>query len=144
MNEDTATGHTTTGLAASAYRVLARKYRPTTFDGLIGQAMHHSPVGHHPQQTAGRVILPLQRNADAALLALNLHDIYNGFNGQAAGDVPHSAVMAQVQEKLMSNIQAMDPETIMRSWNSASMQGMEQLQQAFWNSLANMTGQTRK
>jgi hypothetical protein len=54
------------------------------------------------------------------------------------------AVMAQVQEKLMSNIQAMDPETIMRSWNSASMQGMEQLQQAFWNSLANMTGQPRK
>ncbi len=54
------------------------------------------------------------------------------------------AVMAQVQEKLMSNIQAMDPETIMRSWNSASMQGMEQLQQAFWNSLANMTSQPRK
>lgn len=50
------------------------------------------------------------------------------------------AVMAQVQEKLMANIQAMDPETIMRSWNSASMQGMEQLQQAFWNSLANMAG----
>ncbi len=54
------------------------------------------------------------------------------------------AVMAQVQEKLMSNIQAMDPETIMRSWNSASMQGMEQLQQAFWNSLASMTGTGRK
>ena len=54
------------------------------------------------------------------------------------------AVMAKVQEKIMSNIQAMDPETIMRSWNSASVQGMEQLQQAFWNSLANMTGQTRK
>jgi hypothetical protein len=54
------------------------------------------------------------------------------------------AVMAQVQEKLMANIQAMDPETMMRSWNSASMQGMEQLQQAFWNSLAGMTGQPRK
>ena len=54
------------------------------------------------------------------------------------------AVMAQVQEKIMANIQAMDPETILRTWNSASMQGMEQLQQAFWNSLANMTGQSRK
>lgn len=54
------------------------------------------------------------------------------------------AVMAKVQEKIMANIQAMDPETIMRSWNSASMQGMEQLQQAFWNSLANMTGTGRK
>jgi hypothetical protein len=54
------------------------------------------------------------------------------------------AVMAQVQEKIMANIQAMDPETILRTWNSASMQGMEQLQQAFWNSLANMTGAGRK
>ena len=54
------------------------------------------------------------------------------------------AVMAQVQEKIMANIQAMEPETILRTWNSASMQGMEQLQQAFWNSLANMTGQARK
>lgn len=50
------------------------------------------------------------------------------------------AVMAQVQEKIMANIQAMDPESIMRSWNSASMQGMEQLQQAFWNSLASIAG----
>jgi hypothetical protein len=54
------------------------------------------------------------------------------------------AVMAQVQEKIMANIQAMDPETIMRTWNSASMQGMEQLQQAFWNSLASMTSTGRK
>ena len=54
------------------------------------------------------------------------------------------AVMKQVQEKVMANIQAMDPETIMRTWNSASMQGMEQLQRAFWNSLANLTGQSRK
>ena len=54
------------------------------------------------------------------------------------------AVMKQVQEKIMANIQAMDPETIMRTWNSASMQGMEQLQQAFWNSLANMTATGRK
>ena len=54
------------------------------------------------------------------------------------------AVMAQVQEKIMANVQAMDPETIMRTWNSASMQGMEQLQQAFWNSLASMTATGRK
>lgn len=50
------------------------------------------------------------------------------------------AVMKQVQEKIMANVQAMDPETILRTWNTASMQGMEQLQQAFWHSLANMTG----
>jgi hypothetical protein len=40
----------------------------------------------------------------------------------------------------MANIQAMDPESIMKNWVPASMQGMEQLQQAFWQSLASMTG----
>jgi hypothetical protein len=50
------------------------------------------------------------------------------------------AIMSHVQGKIMSNIQAMDPESIMKNWVPASMQGMEQLQQAFWQSLAAMTG----
>jgi hypothetical protein len=49
-------------------------------------------------------------------------------------------IMTQVQEKIMANIQAMDPESIMKNWVPASVQGMEQLQQAFWQSLAAMTG----
>jgi hypothetical protein len=49
-------------------------------------------------------------------------------------------IMTQVQEKIMANIQAMDPESIIKNWVPASMQGMEQLQQAFWQSLASMTG----
>ncbi len=49
-------------------------------------------------------------------------------------------IMAHVQEKIVANIQAMDPESIMKNWLPASMQGMEQLQQAFWQSLASMTG----
>ncbi len=53
-------------------------------------------------------------------------------------------IMAHVQEKIMANIQSMDPESIMKNWLPASMQGMEQLQQAFWQSLANMTGSNKK
>lgn len=54
------------------------------------------------------------------------------------------AILRQVQEKIMANLAAMDPETVMKSWVPASLQGMEQLQQAFWSSLANMTGVAKK
>ena len=50
------------------------------------------------------------------------------------------AIMEQVQTKIMANIQAMDPESIVRNWNLASVQGMEQLQQAFWSNLASIAG----
>jgi hypothetical protein len=54
------------------------------------------------------------------------------------------AILQQVQQKLLANLNAMDPESIMKNWVPASMQGMEQLQQAFWSSLANMTGVAKK
>lgn len=54
------------------------------------------------------------------------------------------AILRQVQEKVLANLSAMDPESIMKSWVPASLQGMEQLQQAFWSSLANMTGVAKK
>ena len=54
------------------------------------------------------------------------------------------AILRQVQEKIMANLAAMDPETVMKNWVPASLQGMEQLQQAFWSSLANMTGVAKK
>lgn len=49
-------------------------------------------------------------------------------------------ILAKVQEKILANISAMDPETVLKNWLPASVQGMEQLQQAFWSSLASMTG----
>lgn len=54
------------------------------------------------------------------------------------------AILRQVQEKITANLAALDPETVMKSWVPASLQGMEQLQQAFWSSLANMTGAAKK
>lgn len=54
------------------------------------------------------------------------------------------AILRQVQEKIMANLAAMEPETVMKNWVPASLQGMEQLQQAFWSSLANMTGVAKK
>jgi len=43
------------------------------------------------------------------------------------------AVMAQVQERMTNALAAMDPETMVKTWLPAQVQGMEQLQKMFWS-----------
>jgi len=48
-------------------------------------------------------------------------------------------VIGEIEERLRSSLNAMNPETIFKTWLPASMQGveqMQQLQQAFWSQLA--------
>ncbi|MBS0523052.1 MAG: hypothetical protein JSS04_05380 [Proteobacteria bacterium] len=50
-------------------------------------------------------------------------------------------VMAEIEERLRSSLNAMNPEAVFKTWLPASMQGveqMQQLQQAFWTQLANI------
>lgn len=42
------------------------------------------------------------------------------------------ALMQQVQERLESNMKAMDPEALINTWLPAGMQGLEQMQKMFW------------
>jgi hypothetical protein len=52
-------------------------------------------------------------------------------------------VMGEIEERLRSSLNAMNPEVIFKTWLPASMQGVEQvqqLQQAFWSQLANIAG----
>lgn len=52
------------------------------------------------------------------------------------------ALMGELEARLRANIQAMDPEVIVRTWLPAGIQGVEQLQKMFWSqvqqSLSNM------
>jgi Family of unknown function (DUF6489) len=41
------------------------------------------------------------------------------------------AVMAQLQAKMMENINNLDPESMMKTWLPAGIQGMEQMQKMF-------------
>lgn len=41
------------------------------------------------------------------------------------------AVMAQLQAKMMENINSLDPESMMKTWLPAGIQGMEQMQKMF-------------
>jgi hypothetical protein len=53
------------------------------------------------------------------------------------------ALMRDLEERLRSNIQAMNPETMIKTWLPASMQGAEQLQKMFWSQLQQtMSGMT--
>ena len=45
------------------------------------------------------------------------------------------ALMKELEARLRANIQAMDPEAIMKTWLPAGMQGMEQMQKMFWTQL---------
>lgn len=51
------------------------------------------------------------------------------------------AVMEDVQKRVMDNLSAMDPETLLSTWIPAGMQGFEQMQKMFWSQMtAGMKG----
>jgi hypothetical protein len=45
------------------------------------------------------------------------------------------AVMAELSQRLTQAMAAMDPETMLKTWLPASIQGWEQMQKAFWNQM---------
>jgi hypothetical protein len=52
-------------------------------------------------------------------------------------------VLAQIEDRMRSGLDSMNPETVFKTWIPASMQGVEQLQQiqqAFWSQLASIAG----
>ena len=42
----------------------------------------------------------------------------------------HEALMAELQKRMMANLQAMEPEQLFKTWLPAGLQGWEQLQKA--------------
>ncbi len=52
-------------------------------------------------------------------------------------------LMKQVQDQMATNLHAMEPETMLKVWLPAGVQGMEQLQKMFWSQFAT-SGQMRE
>ena len=51
------------------------------------------------------------------------------------------ALMSDLEQRLRDNIQAMNPETMIKTWLPASMQNVEQAQKMFWAQIQQtMTG----
>lgn len=51
------------------------------------------------------------------------------------------AMMQEIQERMRANLQAMDPETMLKTWLPAGIQSMEQMQKMFWSQMASALGQ---
>ncbi|KIL97870.1 hypothetical protein CCC_00931 [Paramagnetospirillum magnetotacticum MS-1] len=46
------------------------------------------------------------------------------------------AMMKQIQDQMAANLHAMEPETMLKVWLPAGVQGMEHLQKMFWSQFA--------
>jgi hypothetical protein len=54
------------------------------------------------------------------------------------------ALMKQLQDRMSASLNAMDPETMMRTWMPAGIQGFEQLQKMFWSQMNAAMGKDQK
>lgn len=46
------------------------------------------------------------------------------------------AMMTEIQNRMMANLQAMEPEALFKTWLPAQVQGLEQMQKFFWSQFA--------
>jgi hypothetical protein len=46
------------------------------------------------------------------------------------------SLMAEVEKRMKANLAAMDPETLLKTWLPAGLQGLEQMQKMFWSQMA--------
>ena len=54
------------------------------------------------------------------------------------------ALMQQIQDRMSANLQAMEPEAMLKTWLPASLQGFEQMQKIFWSQMQNAMGKDGK
>jgi hypothetical protein len=47
-----------------------------------------------------------------------------------------AALMAEVEKRMMEGLRASDPESLMKTWLPAGIQGWEALQKMFWSQMA--------
>lgn len=53
-------------------------------------------------------------------------------------------LMAELQKRMMANMQAMEPEQLFKTWLPAGLQGWEQLQKAFWTQMGGAAGEKKE
>ena len=54
------------------------------------------------------------------------------------------ALMKQLQDRMSASLNAMDPETMVRTWMPAGIQGFEQMQKMFWSQMTAAMGKDPK
>jgi hypothetical protein len=51
------------------------------------------------------------------------------------------AMVAELEKRMRANLDAMDPETLFKTWFPAGIQGWEQMQKAFWGQMMQKAGE---
>jgi hypothetical protein len=54
-----------------------------------------------------------------------------------------AAVMEELSKRMSAGLEAMDPETLMKTWMPLGLQGLEQAQKMFWEQMGKAAGGTR-
>jgi hypothetical protein len=54
------------------------------------------------------------------------------------------ALMKQLQDRMSASLNAMDPETMMRTWMPTGIQGFEHMQKMFWSQMNAAMGKDPK
>ncbi len=54
------------------------------------------------------------------------------------------ALMLEMQNRISANIKAMEPETMLKTWLPASIQGVDQWQKTFWSLFQQSMGDVTK
>ena len=58
-----------------------------------------------------------------------------GFFGLPDVKPMHEALLKEVEERLRADLQALDPEAMLKTWLPAGLKGFEQLQEMFLNQM---------
>jgi uncharacterized protein DUF6489 len=53
-------------------------------------------------------------------------------------------LLKEVEERMRANLQALDPETMLKTWLPAGLKGFEQLQEMFMSQMAGRSGGGKK
>ncbi len=51
-----------------------------------------------------------------------------------------AAVMGELGKRMSAGLEAMDPETLMKTWMPLGLQGLEQAQKMFWSQMSQAAG----
>ncbi len=63
-------------------------------------------------------------------------DELRGFFGLPDVKPMQAKLMKEVEERMRANLQALDPEAMLKTWLPAGLKGFEQLQEMFLNQMA--------
>ena len=63
-----------------------------------------------------------------------------GFFGMPEVKPMQERLMAEVEERMRSNLKALDPETMLKTWLPAGLKGFEQLQEMFFTQMGRAGG----